>query len=595
MYWPLPISSLFLIFIRRLIMLFNRKNSTPGMAFWLGKVLENQQKRLIIGLLLALLTALSAMGLLALSGWLITATAITGLAITAGSALMLDIYRPGGGIRFFALSRTVGRYFERLHNHDMVLRVIAGFRSTLFGGLLDLPVQQLRNTQDSEWLSRLTADLDNLDSILLRLLLPPMTAIGSVLLLAIFISFFSFTLGWVFAVITLLLGIVYFSLFTHQTAHISRFYAEQINHARLLTIEHLQGQLELQAAHLNAAHQTRLMGALSEINKAQFKLNQQISNAQLMVSIGHGLLVTGVAIAALWAYQNALFSGPVAVMLVLAVFGLGELLQNLPGQLGQWGKTRYAAERLRPLAEQQNAQQIDLPQLERLSMMLARHPKVSSSLDTAMAFELTDDQCLVITGRSGSGKSTVANILAGLEIPDMSKTPYQLLINGIPLETEQTRAWHQQIGYLTQQNSIIAATLYSNLTLGLENVDEQKLWQVLALVELEDWARQLPAGLQSWLGDTGSQLSGGQARRICLARLLLRNPRLILLDEPFNGIDAEMAQRIWLRLYPCWQNKMLIVLMHERPAYLPHVDKQQFFEINLDESQSLLLSELSRN
>ena len=164
------------------------QNSVAPLKFWLIKVLQNQKKRLIISLLLALLTAISAMGLLALSGWLITATAITGLAITAGTAVLLDIYRPGGGIRFFALSRTVGRYFERLHSHDMVLRVIAGFRLTLFTGLMDLPVQQLRNTQDGEWLSRLTADLDNLDSLLLKLLLPPMVVLSSVLLLAVFIS-----------------------------------------------------------------------------------------------------------------------------------------------------------------------------------------------------------------------------------------------------------------------------------------------------------------------------------------------------------------------------------------------------------------------
>ncbi len=565
-------------------MLNPRPNTISPIRFWLGKVLEHQKKRLIVGLLLALLTVVSAMGLLALSGWLITATAITGLAITAGSAVMLDIYRPGGGIRFFALSRTVGRYFERLHNHDLVLRVIAGFRGTLFSGLLDLPVQQLRNTQDSEWLSRLTADLDNLDSLVLRLLLPPMTAIGSVLLLALFMSFFWITLGLSFAAVTLFLGIVYFSLLTRKTAQISRFYAEQINHARLRTIEHLQGQLELQAAHLNAAHQTRLTQSLDEIGRAQLKLNQQIANAQFMVSIGHGLLVIAVALAALWAYQNALFSGPVAVMLVLAVFGLGELLQNLPGQLGQWGKTRYAAERLQPLAQRQQMQEKALPELERLSVMLADHPKVISSIDTAIAFELTDTQCLLITGRSGSGKSTLANMLTGLEIPDASNTIYQLLINGIPLQPEQTRSWHQQIGYLSQQNSIIAATLYSNLTLGLENIDEKQVWQVLATVELDDWAKQLPAGLHSWLGDTGSQLSGGQARRLCLARLLLKETKLIVLDEPFNGIDTEMAQRIWQRLYPQWQDKMLIMLMHERPDFYPNVDNQQIFEIKLDQN-----------
>ncbi|THF47082.1 MAG: ATP-binding cassette domain-containing protein [Methylophaga nitratireducenticrescens] len=227
---------------------------------------------------------------------------------------------------------------------------------------------------------------------------------------------------------------------------------------------------------------------------------------------------------------------------------------------------------------------MELEQLERLSMMLADHPKVISTIDTAMAFELIPGQCLLVTGRSGSGKSTVANILAGLEIPDSFTTPYQLLINGIPMRTEQTQAWHKQIGYLTQQNSIIAATLYSNLTLGLDEVDEQQLWQALTLVELDDWAKQLPAGLHSWLGDTGSQLSGGQARRLCLARLLLKESKLILLDEPFNGIDAEMAQRIWQRLSPLWQDKMLIVLMHQRPDYFPELDNQQIFEINLDQS-----------
>lgn len=147
---------------------------------------------------------------------------------------------------------------------------------------------------------------------------------------------------------------------------------------------------------------------------------------------------------------------------------------------------------------------------------------------------------------------------------------------------EQTPAWHKQIGYLTQQNSIIAATLYTNLTLVLDEIDEKQLWHALTLVELDNWAKQLPAGLHSWLGDTGSQLSGGQARRICLARLLLINPKLILLDEPFNGIDAEMAQRIWQRIYPLWEDKILIVLMHKRPDYFPEVDSQQIFEINLD-------------
>lgn len=557
-------------------------HSRHAMTFWFSQILQNQKKRLFVGLLLAWLTAASAIGLLALSGWLITATAIAGLSIAAGSVMMLDIFRPGGGIRFFALSRTAGRYFERLHNHDLVLRVIAGFRNSLFSGLLALPVHELRQTRDSEWLSRLTADLDNLDSIVLKLLLPPVTAVVTVLLMALFIGFFWQWLGLLFALSTLIVGIMYFSWFTFRTSAISECYASQINQARQLTIEHLQGQLELQAAHLQGTHQTSLLAMLNQVGESHARLLQHIANGQLAVNLCHGLLLTGVALLSLWGYQSELFSGPVAVMLFLAVFGLAEVLQSLPAYLGQWGKTHYAARRLQPLAEHKPLPSQAIAELERISMMVAGHPKISSSMDSPIAFELLPQQYLLISGRSGSGKSTLANILTGLEFPDSFLTPYQMLINGVPLQPEQVQAWHNQIGYLTQQNSIIAATLYSNLTLGLDDIDDNRLWHVLSLVELDEWAKQLPKGLHSWLGDTGSQLSGGQARRVCLARLLLRNPKLILLDEPFNGMDTQMAERIWQRIYPLWQDKMLIVLMHERPEYFPEVDNEKLFEIYLD-------------
>jgi ATP-binding cassette subfamily C protein CydC len=116
-------------------------------------------------------------------------------------------------------------------------------------------------------------------------------------------------------------------------------------------------------------------------------------------------------------------------------------------------------------------------------------------------------------------------------------------------------------------NSILAGTLGYNLALGLETAVEEDIWAVLSLVELDEWAKALLKRLHSWLGETGSKISGGQARRICLARLLLREPALVVLDEPFNGIDEEMAATIWANIQP----SHCLIKYHTTYSSLPHL------------------------
>lgn len=140
---------------------------------WLKLFLQDK-KRLLIGALLLFATYLSAVGLLALSGWFITATGVTALVWAAGIAINLDIYGPGGGIRFFALSRTVSRYTERVYNHDTVLRLLALLRTRLFKNLTLLDDQTAAKFRASQWLNRLITDVDTLDNLYLRLLAPPL-------------------------------------------------------------------------------------------------------------------------------------------------------------------------------------------------------------------------------------------------------------------------------------------------------------------------------------------------------------------------------------------------------------------------------------
>ena len=162
------------------------------MRYWFALIFKNNLKRISVGILLTLITMISGLALLMLSGWFITATALAGMSIATGLVITFDMYVPGSGIRFFALSRTISRYIERIYNHDTILRLISLFRVTLFSRLSKMSLQQLRASSDSEWLSRLTADIDALDSILVRYILPPIAALLLIIGLTVFISFFWF-------------------------------------------------------------------------------------------------------------------------------------------------------------------------------------------------------------------------------------------------------------------------------------------------------------------------------------------------------------------------------------------------------------------
>ena len=152
--------------------------------------------------------------------------------------------------------------------------------------------------------------------------------------------------------------------------------------------------------------------------------------------------------------------------------------------------------------------------------------------------------------------------------------------------------------YLEQKNVVLAGTLGYNLSIGLADVTEDDIWKALKLVELFDWANALPQGLNTWLGEAGSKISGGQARRISLARLLLRNPQLIILDEPFNGVDEKMAERIWQNIQPWLRAKMSVLLTHERPGYLikeSHLSTQEYTQIDTGSETDFSITEVCLN
>jgi ATP-binding cassette subfamily C protein CydC len=552
------------------------------MQYWFDLLIKSQGRRLYWGILWVVITAVSGVSLLMLSGWFITATALAGIAISAGIMLLFDMYMPGSGIRFFALSRTIGRYTERVYNHDTVLRLIATFRVTIFEKLTRIPAHELRASSDSEWLGKLTADLDALDSILLRYTIPTAAAAIVILLISGFLSFIWLELALYLGGFFTLIYIFNISLTISSTKKLASDTSLILSELRADIIGHVKGVFELQSYQLMQAHETSILKRLETLNTIQRDFHSRVANVQLLLDISLATALIVLACVALYAADSGAIDGPVAVLLVMMYVGVSEILQSVPSQISSWGKTQFAANRLKAmLVREQGSEKPVISDIHRVSASIEREAKIPLSMNGPLEFSVEKSKVLLILGRSGSGKSSLANLLAGLET-STDKGSKILINNAYSPDNIEDESLYSHLAYLEQSNSLLAGTLGYNLAVGLPSVTESQLWSVLKVVELEQWVQNLAAGLNTWLGEGGSRVSGGQARRICMARLLLRQVSLVILDEPFNGIDAQMASRIWLNMSQWLEDKMLVILMHEQPIFLNNITPEQIVNLDLN-------------
>jgi ATP-binding cassette subfamily C protein CydC len=553
--------------------------STQALLYWLRVLFAGNRPRLLGGALLALGTAISGMALLGLSGWFISATALAGMAMLAGLPFLLDIYLPGGGIRFFALSRTVSRYIERVYNHDTVLRQLAKSRLALFQGLQAMSRRHSAEHADADWLNRLTAELETLDNLYLRLLLPPVVALLALSLFCLVLALWLPKAALLLWIGSVLIGFVAGRRFLSHNHRSGEALAQAINQSRIASIEHLRAVAELRVSQQAAIQQDKLKKQLQQLYQLELQLQQSQRRFQFGLQSLNVLLFCSLLLVVLHATSAQLITGPVAVMFVLGWLGVSELLLALSASWQAFGKIAFAARRLAQLAQSPAEPATTKCELKSLTLTVKDYPQVLISRNRIITLQLNPaTPWLLLTGPSGCGKSTLAAAIAG----EISQPGLALSINEQMLPAKPRPDYTEQLGYLPQQNTVFADTLRYNLQLGLPPQQEEKLWQVLALVELENWASNLPRGLDSWLGETGEALSGGQARRLTLARLLLREPRLVILDEPFNGLDANTATKVWQNLQPWLSQRLLLLILHHKPAEL--VTIEQFKHVDLTAS-----------
>lgn len=553
---------------------------------------------LSLGMLLALLTLFASIGLLTLSGWFLSAAAVAGLTIARET---FNYMLPGAFVRGFAMGRTAGRWGERVVSHNATFKLLTDLRIFFFSKLAPLIPGRVSNLRDADILNRLVADISAMDHVYLRLVTPMVVGSAGIIGLTALLSWFDAKLGLILGaiLITLLLlwPIVFYKLGKRNGAELTSNKAT----LRVATLDWLQGYSEL-----------TLFGAEERYRNAIFDVQQRLLTNQRFnahfAGIAQALLIlaNGWTIALmLWLAADGVSGqspNPMIALVVFATMASVEILMPIAGAFQHLGQTITSARRLNDIILSTPDVQFPSQSTEHESSYSIEYKDVSFQYPDGNTNALSEvnlfipaGQKIAILGQTGSGKSTLLQLLN--RYWDVQKGHIQ--IAGQPITKWSESQLRQAITVVSQRVDILNGTLKDNLLMASPHATDQDLHQALSKVGLSKLIDE--QGLESWLGDGGRQLSGGEKRRIGIARALLHNGPILLLDEPTEGLDKQTERQIMQLFEQHFENKTVVFITHRLVElskmdaiclieqgriveYGSHVDllanKRRYFELN---------------
>ncbi|MFF8003614.1 thiol reductant ABC exporter subunit CydD [Streptomyces sp. NPDC007917] len=535
---------------------------------WVRTSARAWRGRFALALLLATLALGSAVGLMAVSGWLISRA--------SQQPPVLYLMVAVTATRAFGIGRAVFRYAERLVSHDAVLRVLAELRVAVYRRLERLAPVGLKDARRGDLLSRLVADVDALQDYFLRWLLP----VGAAL--AVGVASVGVTglllpeAGAVLAAGLLVAGIVAPLVSGALARHAERRLAPARGALSAQVVDLLTGTAELTVA-------GALPRRLDEVRRADGRLTGIARRAAAATGVGAGLsaLVCGLTVAAsafvgVRAVADGRLDGVWLAVVVLMPLAAFEAVAGLPLAVQHRQRVRRAARRVYDVVDEAPEQgpapaATEAPQGTYplvLSGISARYPGRSEPALDGFDLELRPGRRVAVVGPSGSGKTTLAHVL--LRFLDPRSGTYTLA--GRDTAAMDPDAVRRSVGLCAQDAHIFDSSLRENLRLARTDASDGELREALAAARLLEWVDGLPDGLDTLVGESGARLSGGQRQRLALARALLADFPVLVLDEPAEHLDLPTADALTADLLSATRGRTTVLITH-RLAGLEAVDE----------------------
>ncbi|MCF6766873.1 thiol reductant ABC exporter subunit CydC [Thiotrichales bacterium 19S11-10] len=529
-------------------------------------IFKRQLWWMILSTGLSIATLLSSIGLMSLSGWFISATAYAGLSYQAAS--QFNFFLPGTGVRFFSLSRTGCRYGERVISHEATFKILSNLRLWAYQKLEPLAPAHLILHKKGDLLSRMVSDVDQLDHLFIRILSPTASAVIIAIFSLCFFSFFNIHI----AIITFISLLVSGFLIPFIVGIIASKTAKKINQItfklKTETVDLVHGISELIIFNQIDHQQEKIKTLNNKLTKQQHKMasfegiGKALTQCILWITIIICLYIAVIAT------NEQKLNGANIALIALGLLAMYESVMALSSGYQHLGKINQAAKRLsdlaliKPSVRFNNIEHINIKKYD-ISFNSVSFTYTNRELllnQVTLSFPHNSKTALI--GKTGSGKSTILQLICRI----FDTQHGQVEIGNIDIKSFSEKQLRQLIVIVEQHAHLFQMSIRDNLKIANANATDEEIYHALALVSLKQHIQSLPNQLDTLVSEFGENFSGGQRKRLMLARAVLHGAPIILLDEPTENLDYKTELDVLQAIEQISKNKTLILSTHSPTA-----------------------------
>jgi ATP-binding cassette subfamily C protein CydC len=500
--------------------------------------------RWLQGIMILLFWTVSFVALPAISGWFLATCSV----VFITSTTLFSYLVPSSIIRLLTILRTAARYFERIENHKTTLEAQRSLQLKIFLSVARFPYFKKQVNNNSTILENSTHGIDLLLNHILLWILPFTALIISLGLYAAFLYFFSETIALEFILSSAILLFVlpqYIFLKNRKLYQLLKASRDENNQ---LLIESFRGSIEISKFHLEDKAIDQHTKRMLKIENLEKRLQTNSFTLQMLAGLGFSLL----AVFIFWGAGNRAIDAPLAIGIFFGMLAQAELAEMLFAGKSEKSSVEHHVNDLKAIILEGEVSVEEVMVDEELMQIVlnnfsAKIPETNIGTEP-IHLEIRKGDWIALYGATGKGKTTLLNSLFHPEY----RRSGSIIYNN---KTEISRLPVPECIYVTQKAYLLTGTLRENF----ESFADEEILQVLNIVDLKSWFDVLPHGLDTWLGENGETLSGGQRKKLLLAQALLKKPQLLVVDEPTAGISTDNAITIFQHIRK--ENPGITILM----------------------------------